>query len=122
MSDNSSSNMPMLGHRRWLLNPLVNMQIGFGEAVAERGSRYVVTKVFNSGSSWDKTYVDYQYVAWPASGNFPSELITMQDPWSVTLNPEEYERPDINQISVTITRSSDGASWTLDQSDYTTSR
>lgn len=34
MSDNSSSNMPMLGHRRWLLNPLVNMQIGFGEAVA----------------------------------------------------------------------------------------
>lgn len=121
MSDNSSSNMPMLGHRRWLLNPLVNMQIGFGEAVAERGSRYVVTKVFNSGSSWDKTYVDYQYVAWPASGNFPSELITMQDPWSVTLNPEEYERPNINQISVTITRSSDGASWTLDQSDYTTS-
>lgn len=121
MSDNSSSNMPMLGHRRWLLNPLVNMQIGFGEAVAERGSRYVVTKVFDKGNDWNKSYVDYQYIAWPASGNFPSELITMKDPWSVTLNPEQYERPNINQISVTITRRSDGASWTLDQSDCTTS-
>lgn len=111
MSDNSNSNRSALGHRRWLLNPLEDMQVGFGQAEAEGGSVYVVTKVFESGSYGQLPTVDYEYVAWPASGNFPSELITKQDPWSVTLNPRLYKRPSASQVSVTLTRESDGKTW-----------
>lgn len=111
MSDNSNSNRSALGHRRWLLNPLEDMQVGFGQAESEGGSVYVVTKVLESGSYGKLPTVDYEYVAWPASGNFPSELITKQDPWSVTLNPSLYKRPSASQVSVTITRESDGKTW-----------
>lgn len=111
MSDNSGSNLSSLGHRRWLLNPLEDMQVGFGQAETEGGKVYIVTRVFESGTYGRLPTVDYEYVAWPASGNFPSELITKQDPWSVTLNPSLYQRPSASQVSVTITRESDGKMW-----------
>ena len=116
MSDNSTSNRSTLGHRRWLLNPLEDMQVGFGQAETEAGKVYIVTKVFESGSYGQLPTVDYEYVAWPASGNFPSELITKQDPWSVTLNPSLYKQPSARQVSVTLTRESDGETWNFSSS------
>ena len=119
MSDNSPSNMPMLGHRRWLINPLKDMKVGFGEAYAARGSVYVDTKVFDGYVNYTQNMADYDFIAWPAAGNFPAELLSVSDPWSVTLNPLNYAVPRADQVAVSITRQSDGTSWTLDNGSYT---
>lgn len=92
-----------IGHRRWLINPLQNMTVGFGEAKASSGSNYVVTKVFDNSNYWYEPRVDYDFVAWPAAGNFPNDLFVGSDPWSVSLNTKYYMKPDIDEVSVTIT-------------------
>lgn len=115
MSDNSASSMRTLGHRRWLISPYATMWVGFGEAISESGKYYIVTRCFSAdGDYFPRTRVGYDFVAWPASGLFPSELLGMADPWSVMLNPNRFEVPKEEQITVTITREADGASWTLD--------
>ena len=83
MADSSSvSNLTTLGHRRWLLNPTL-LNVGFGYAQSATGWSYIVTKVFDrSGASFD-----YDYISWPASGNFPTNLFATSTPWSITLNP-----------------------------------
>ncbi len=111
MDDDDPSNMPRVGHRRWLLNPLSGMCVGFGQAKGSSGFTYSATKVFGSGQTG--TRANYRYIAWPASGNFPSELLASSVPWSVTLNPLHYDTGRLNNVSVTITREADGKSWTL---------
>ena len=91
---------------------------GFGGAISESNKYYIVTRCFSADGDFPRTRVDYDFVAWPASGHFPSELLGISDPWSVMLNPNRYELPDETKVSVTITREADGASWTLDQSAY----
>ena len=118
MSDNSAASMRSVGHRRWLINPYQTVWVGFGEAISESNKYYIVTRCFSADGDFPRTRVDYDFVAWPASGHFPSELLGISDPWSVMLNPNRYELPDETKVSVTITREADGASWTLDQSAY----
>lgn len=107
MDDNSSLlNLQTVGHRRWLLNPTL-LNVGFGYAEAESGWCYAATKVFdNSGSG-----CDYDFISWPASGNFPTNLFNIYNPWSVTLNPSKYQTPSLDNLSITITRQSDGKKW-----------
>ncbi len=112
MDDPGSTNLPMLGHRRWQLNPTMG-KVGFGYAV-NTSSRYTCEKVFDRSGSG----CDYDYIAWPASGYFPVNLFEGNTgrynvAWSVTLNPEKYEEPDLSDITVKLTRRSDGAVWTL---------
>ena len=67
MDDSDSSNISRLGHRRWQLNPKLG-KVGFG--YVDNGSgyrRFTAEKVFDSNGAG----CDYDYVSWPASGNFP---------------------------------------------------
>lgn len=93
LSDTSSaSNLLSVGHRRWLLNPKL-YNVGFGQA-----GNFTLTQVFDTqGASGD-----YNFVAWPASGDFPKDLFGGNTPWSVTLNPDKYGDIDINKVTVSL--------------------
>lgn len=107
-----------VGHRRWQLNPSLK-KVGFGyvaqETAPEKGGvsldEYTVEKVFdNSGN-----VRNYNFIAWPASGNFPDS----QRPgvWSISLNPEKFQKPVKSRIRITLTRESDGMVWKFGGSD-----
>lgn len=109
MSDSSSNNLSTLGHRRWLLSPKL-LYTGFGCADAEFDGTfyrtYVDVPVFDrSGGA-----VDYNFVAWPASGYMPVQEFAIGDPWSVSLNPTKYATPALEDLTVTLTRVVDGKS------------
>lgn len=103
-----------LGNRRNLLNPLESMRVGFGQAHSGRGYNFILTRTFDP-ANMDRSYVDYDYVAWPAAGVFPTELLNTYDAWSVTLNPTLYRAPNRDRLTVTITREKDGAQWVLNK-------
>lgn len=109
MSDSGSNNLSALGHRRWLLSPRL-LYTGFGCADAEFDGTfyrtYVDVPVFDrSGSA-----VDYDFVAWPASGYMPVQEFAIGDPWSISLNPTKYATPALEDLTVTLTRVVDGKS------------
>ena len=84
--DDGDRNLETLGHRRWLLNPLMGAT-GFGLCNSEDGMSYVVMYAHDLGHSdarWEK-------VCWPAPGAFPAELMHDHLAWSVVLNPEIYD-------------------------------
>lgn len=109
MDDSDASNISSVGHRRWQLNPELG-KVGFGYAVSGTGyGSYVVEKVFDTSGSG----CDYDFISWPASGNFPAEIFDSQTAWSITLNPQLYAAPGKSAVTVTLTRDSDGKSWTF---------
>lgn len=112
MDDSSAGNIPMVGHRRWQLNPAMGKTgFGYAEKSGTAYGRYSCEKSFDTSASVG----DYNFIAWPASGNFMNNTIgfTSNTPWSVSLNPNKYAEPVKADITVTITRSSDSRSWTL---------
>lgn len=112
MADNSSSsNLACVGHRRWLLNPTL-LNVGFGCATSDSGWNFVDTKVFDRSGEG----CDYQFISWPASGNHPTNLFNTNNPWSVTLNPQIYQAPQLSNVKVTLTREADQKQWTFDAS------
>ena len=116
MLDNSGSNLTSLGHRRWQLNPTLG-KVGFGYAYGGYYGTYVAEKVFDSSGAG----CDYDFIAWPASGWFPRSQFAATTPWSVTLNPQKYSTPSVSAVAVTLTRESDGQSWTFNnQESYST--
>ena len=120
MEDKSAGNIPMLGHRRWLLNPGTKT-MGVGTANTEADSRpnyYTDVRVFGTGVSTGSV-TDYEFIAWPASGNNLSDTFPATTPWSITLNPSLYTTPQKANVTVKVTRKSDGTVWTFDQNDYT---
>lgn len=111
MDDSDGGNIDRLGHRRWQLNPQLG-KVGFGYAVVNTGYRnYTAEKVFDRSG----TTSDYNFIAWPSSGNFPNDLSAFEKntAWSVTLNPSRYQTPSASSVSVTLTRESDGKSWSF---------
>lgn len=120
MEDTDSSNIDRVGHRRWQLNPQLG-KIGFGAATAgEGGYPYVAEKVFDrSAASYD-----YDFVAWPASGNFPADTNAFgaNTAWSVSLNPQKFATPRQSDLTVTLTQESSGQSWVFQgNGNYTSS-
>lgn len=114
MNDSDSSNIDRVGHRRWQLNPTMG-KIGFGTASRTGGSSGPMTeKVFDRSGAG----CDYDFIGWPASGNFPSSLFGGNVAWSVTVNPAQYQTPQQSQLKVTLTRKADGQTWTFSGSDY----
>lgn len=92
--DDGDANLPVLGHRRWLLNPCM-AETGFGLANAASGMSYIsmyAVDMGNSNAQWD-------HVAWPAAGAFPVEMMRAELAWSVSLNDAIYDiaasRPQI---------------------------
>lgn len=114
MDDSDHTNVDRLGHRRWQLNPAMG-KVGFGYAEANtRYHTYLAEKVFDkSGSS-----CDYDFISWPASGNFPVELFGKDVAWSVSLNPMKYQTPRQSDLTVTLTREADGKVWTFCGNSY----
>lgn len=113
MADEDEYNNDVVGHRRWILNPTLKY-IGFGFAQSSSWN-YVDMCVFDhSGAA-----VDYDFIAWPAEGNFPTNLMDASFPWSVTLNPSLYKSPDLSQVKVTLTRKTDGKTWKFDSATGT---
>lgn len=98
--------------RRQLLNPQLRC-VGFGYAQSKSGNDYVLADVSDRRDS----AVDYDYIAWPSAGDFPTELLDPASLWSVALNPEQYQISDAVQIC--LTRQSDETVWSFDQSTGT---
>ena len=118
MDDSDGSNVDRLGHRRWQLNPTMG-KVGFGYAETDTGYRsYAAEKVFDTSGRG----CDYDFIAWPASGNFPSEVFNSNTAWSVSLNPSQYQIPNyseiIENVTVTLTRQADGKVWTFHGDHY----
>ncbi len=111
MNDNNSTqNLTTAGHRRWFLYPYLG-KIGLGYAESTDGHSYMVSKIFDSSASVS----DYDFISWPASGNFPNDIFNINTPWTITLNPSKFNtsKSVLNSAKITITRPLDGKSWVL---------
>lgn len=100
MWDDDSYNIAKVGHRRWLLSPQMG-EIGFGYVDALNGSMY---RSFSATYVMDKSKtetVEYDYLAWPAVGNMPIELMGQGLPWSVNLGTA-YDLPSASTVNVTL--------------------
>ena len=109
MNDNGNNNLLTVGHRRWFLNPTLG-KVGFGYAQSAEDWSYIVTPVFDRSGAG----CDYDFISWPVSGNHPTNLFDIKNPWSVTLNPRKYRSPDADSVKITITRTADGKQWSFD--------
>ncbi|MCR5690576.1 MAG: hypothetical protein K6G71_10055, partial [Clostridiales bacterium] len=96
--DGDSSNVDRLGHRRWLLHPAMK-EIGFGQ-VGAHTAMYAFDGFYNNDVPAE--------VAWPAQ-KMPVDWMYTDLPWSVSFGKEL----DGSQIAVTVTRGSDGATWSF---------
>ena len=116
MRDNSGFNLTCVGHRRWFLNPEL-LYVGLGQAESPEGSqgynRYYDYKVFDRSN----VPLDYNFISWPSSGNFPMEMAQNKIPWSISLNPLRYGTPDREAVTVEITNPA-GQTETFSRADY----
>lgn len=111
--DDGDANLSTLGHRRWLLNPVM-AETGFGLANSKTGMSYVVMYAHdlgNAGAEWSE-------VCWPGEGAFPVELMHADLAWSVSLNPERYD-VEHSQIQVLLTEETMDLSFRFDCTDGT---
>ena len=119
MYDSDSSNVSVLGHRRWQLNPTLG-KVGFGVTEIPLFPFYnlsfVVEKIFDESGPG----CDYDYISWPPSGYFPVAENASKDSlaffsplnaWSITVDTEKYGEPSLDDVSVRLTRESDGRTW-----------
>lgn len=104
MKDSDSGNIDRLGHRRWILNPPLQ-KIGFGFV-----NNYTTTQIFDRSRT---TPFSAQAVGWPCPGVFPVEFFSANDAWSVSLNSEIFQEPNIAKVRVSLKRLSDGTRWML---------
>ena len=124
IEDEDAGNIQVLGHRRWLLNPGVQT-MGVGTANTTTNymgyildSWYTDIRVFGSNVT-SQTVSDYDFIAWPTSGDNLSNVFLYNTPWSITLNPARYATPDKAKVKVVLTRKSDGKKWTFSNSTNT---
>ncbi|RKP52882.1 CAP domain-containing protein [Cohnella endophytica] len=109
MEDSDKGNLPVLGHRRWLLNPQLQ-NIGIGMAEGAEDWTYSALQVFDQSR---KKKVDYNYVAYPAQGAFPTEVFAPSYAWSISLNMQKFKKPVDKNVTVYMKRLSDNKMWSL---------
>lgn len=98
-----ASSLETVGHRRWILNPQMK-KTGFGV-----GKDKFVLQYAHDRSRIET--VNYDYIAWPSPGVFPSFYVN--GIWHITVNTIKYGRPDINIVRVTVKRTRDGRVWEI---------
>ena len=105
MEDSDAGNISQVGHRTWQLNPKMG-KVGFGMA-----------GVYSMEMAHDQSGqgCNYDYIAWPASGSFPSDIFGKDYAWSVHLNPSVYAAPAVSSLAITLT--GDGKTWTFQGSE-----
>lgn len=110
MDDSDEQNIAKLGHRRWILNPLMG-KTGFG-FVADSGGK-------GGFRSWASMYAlddsnahaVRQNVAWPAE-NMPVELFDSSQAWSLSTGTKI---DDFSKVKVTVTRDADKRTWNFSE-------
>ncbi|MDK8181829.1 S-layer homology domain-containing protein [Paenibacillus sp. UMB4589-SE434] len=115
MSDSDTSNIDRVGHRRWIINPAMSKTMFGMVNRSKSGFDYPYSSMYAFDRSRAASEVNYDYIAWPSAHYFPIEMFNSHDAWSVSLNPEKYDNTKLDQVEVTITRTADGKSWTLDK-------
>ncbi|MBQ4649862.1 MAG: hypothetical protein IJB73_04095 [Firmicutes bacterium] len=102
MDDSDEGNLPVLGHRRWILNPSLGMT-GFGSVTGESGT-------YNAMYIMDKSNPDDSYtgVAWPAA-NTPVSYFASTSPWSFSVGEEVAD----TDVVVSLLRARDSKIWTF---------
>lgn len=111
ISDRYTGNVSSVGHRRWFFN--ANMgSTGFGYVVKPDTEYGKFTAAYSIDMS-KKNTVSYDIVAWPASGYFPNNIRAFgpYTPWSVSLNAKTYGKVTADDVTVKLTRASDGKVW-----------
>lgn len=106
--DDGEANLPLLGHRRWLLNPYMG-ETGFGLANSQAGLSYVVMYAHDFGNA----DAQWSEVCWPSAGAFPVELMHAELAWSVMLNPEVYDA-EHSRIEVVLSEETMGLEFRFD--------
>ncbi|NPV00430.1 MAG: hypothetical protein HPY53_03510 [Brevinematales bacterium] len=99
-----------VGDREWIISPYLG-EVGFGMA----GSY----SVLSFGESNPGAKFEQKAVCFPAPGLFPHEFLIGYkegEPWTVTVNPKYYKTPNINQVTVKLTRLYDNMVIVLDKS------
>ena len=108
MNDGGSyTNYTTVGHRRWLLSTK-SKYVGYG-----RTGSYFATKVFDDRAD----EFDFDFISWPASGNFPVSAISEWAGWSIAVNLDKYMEPVTGEVKVKVTRQSDGKVWDIVSTD-----
>ena len=91
----SEENIRNVIHRQWLLHPMFKRS-GIGiSADTGAGTRYCVVYVMGGGGN-----AAYDYIAWPSPGPFPIELMRVDIPWSISVNPSKYGIPSPDKVKV----------------------
>lgn len=85
------------------------VRVGFGYAST---STSTYTEVARRQMSFD----DFDTIAWPSAGAFPTEVFTSEDMWSIRLNSDKYGPLSKEDIQLTVTRTNDGKVWKYDAS------
>ena len=106
MKDSDEGNISRLGHRRWQLNPALG-KVGFGYVLGGQYKRYTTEMVFDKSAKVE----EYNFIAWPASGDFPTALMDRDTAWSITLNPLHYQAPELSELQIRIVRDRDRHEW-----------
>lgn len=102
MSDDDASNISVVGHRRWVLNPTMG-KTGFGAVDGSKGTYSAMYSFDRSNSSGTETGV-----MWPAQ-SMPISYFSEEMPWSISMG----QNIDAENIKVTLTRVSDNKIWTF---------
>jgi len=112
MSDNGHNNLDAVGHRRWIINPqMKKTMFGYADNPSSTYGTYFSMSAFDKDRNINE--VEYDYIAWPSAGIFPSEMLLPSDPWSVSLNTSVYDKSNTSDIKVTLTREKDNKVWKL---------
>ncbi|MFD2670291.1 S-layer homology domain-containing protein [Marinicrinis sediminis] len=115
MSDSDPSNIDRVGHRRWILHPIMQKTM-FGMVHREEDwGVYASMYAFDFNRPQDE--IRYSYISWPSAHLFPNEFFSTDDAWSISLNTLHYDNDRTDEIAVKLTRVRDGHQWHFDASD-----
>lgn len=108
VEDSDDSNMDVVGHRRWMLNPAMQ-QTGFGMA----GDYSAVYSVDRSRAE----RFEGDYVCWPAQ-NMPYELYDVSDRYAFSVSLSlDYINSSWENVTVDVSSKKLGKTYHLDTSD-----
>lgn len=92
MDDSDKSNIDIVGHRSWLLNPPI-LKIGLGQS-----GKYFALWVQDTS----RPVKDWQAIAYPARGYMPTEFFRPRYAWSISLNPRHWVVPAADALKISI--------------------
>lgn len=64
------------------------------------------------------TPIEYDYIAWPSKGYFPTSWFSNTSSFSVTLNAKKYMTPIDSQIVVKVSNLTDGSVTNISSGDF----